>query len=70
MKFLIDMNLSPLWVPFLTERGFTAVHWTTVGRPWAADSEIFEFAAADSWVVPHYVLSIRFRVRFNRNRLV
>jgi predicted nuclease of predicted toxin-antitoxin system len=51
MKFLIDMNLSPLWVSFLAEKGFTAVHWSTVGQPWAADSEIFDFAAANEWIV-------------------
>ena len=32
MKFLVDMNLSPLWVQFLTDRGFEAVHWSTVGQ--------------------------------------
>ena len=51
MKFPIDMNLSPLWVSFLAEKGFTAVHWSTVGQPWAADSEIFDFAAANEWIV-------------------
>ncbi len=51
MKFLIDMNLSPLWVSFLAEKGFKAVHWSTVGQPWASDSEIFDFAAANDWVV-------------------
>lgn len=51
MKFLIDMNLSPLWVLFLAERGFAAVHWSTVGHPRAPDSEIFEFAAANHWIV-------------------
>jgi len=35
MKFLIDMNLSPLWVSFLSGKGFKAVHWSTVGQPWA-----------------------------------
>jgi predicted nuclease of predicted toxin-antitoxin system len=45
------MNLSPLWIPFLAERGFTAVHWSTVGQPSAADSEIFDFAAANDWIV-------------------
>jgi len=39
MKFLIDMNLSPLRVFFLAEKGFAAVHWSTVGQPWAADSD-------------------------------
>ena len=44
MKFLVDMNLSPLWVPFLTEK-------RSIGQPWAADSEIFDFAAANEWIV-------------------
>lgn len=51
MKFLIDMNLSPLWICFLAENGFTAVHWSTVGKPSAADSEIFDFAAANDWII-------------------
>jgi predicted nuclease of predicted toxin-antitoxin system len=51
MKFLIDMNLSPLWAPFLANQGFEAVHWSTVGRPSAADSEIFDFAATNGWIV-------------------
>ncbi len=51
MKFLIDMNLSPLWVSFLAEKGFKAVHWSTVGQPSAPDSEIFDFAAANDWIV-------------------
>ena len=51
MKFLVDMNLSPLWVPFFTSRGFTATHWSTVGQPWAPDCEIMEFAAADGWII-------------------
>ncbi|MGO9255202.1 MAG: DUF5615 family PIN-like protein [Bryobacteraceae bacterium] len=51
MKFLIDMNLSPLWVSFLAEKGFTAVHWSAVGQPWAADSEILDYAARNDWIV-------------------
>jgi hypothetical protein len=51
MKILIDMNLSPLWVPFLSDRGVEALHWSSVGEPDAADSEIFDFAASDGWVV-------------------
>jgi predicted nuclease of predicted toxin-antitoxin system len=51
MRFLIDMNLSPLWVQFMAEKGFHAVHWSTAGQPGAADSEIFEFAAANDWVI-------------------
>ena len=51
MKFLVDMNLSPLWVSFLAEHGFESVHWSIVGRPAAPDSEIFDFAAANGWIV-------------------
>jgi predicted nuclease of predicted toxin-antitoxin system len=51
VKFLLDMNLSPLWVPFLTNEGFEAIHWSTVGKAGAADSEIFYFAAANGWIV-------------------
>ena len=40
MKFLVDMNLSPLWAPFLASHGFGAVHWSTVGQPSAPDREI------------------------------
>ena len=51
MKFLIDMNLSPLWVPFLADQGLETIHWSTVGEPRAADSEILDFAAANGWIV-------------------
>jgi predicted nuclease of predicted toxin-antitoxin system len=51
MKFLIDMNLSPLWVSFLAGHGLEAVHWSNVGQPEAPDSEIFEFAAAGGWII-------------------
>ena len=51
MKFVVDMNLSPLWVPFLASRGFAAVHWSTVGRPSASDAEIMEFAVANGCIV-------------------
>jgi predicted nuclease of predicted toxin-antitoxin system len=45
------MNLSPLWAPFLAGHGYTAVHWSTLGPPWAPDREILEFAAANGYVV-------------------
>jgi predicted nuclease of predicted toxin-antitoxin system len=51
MKFLIDMNLSPLWAQFLTDRGFESVHWSTVGKSDAPDSEIMQFAVATGWIV-------------------
>ena len=29
VKILIDMNLSPDWVPVLKRHGWSAVHWST-----------------------------------------
>ncbi|WP_413815323.1 MULTISPECIES: DUF5615 family PIN-like protein [Bradyrhizobium] len=37
MRFLIDMNLSPSWVPFLQNAGFEAAHWSAVGAADASD---------------------------------
>jgi predicted nuclease of predicted toxin-antitoxin system len=51
MKLLIDMNLSPLWVPFLSAEGFEAVHWSTVGDVSATDPEIAQFAVKHGYVV-------------------
>ena len=33
MRFLIDMNLSPKWVEFLTNSGHEAAHWVDIGAP-------------------------------------
>src|SRR5579883_1614802 len=46
MKLLLDMNLSPEWVPYLTSRGFEAVHWSTLGAADAPDKEIYDHASA------------------------
>jgi predicted nuclease of predicted toxin-antitoxin system len=37
MKLLVDMNLSPAWVPVLVNAGFEAIHWSRVGHPGATD---------------------------------
>lgn len=51
MKILIDMSLSPDWVPFLVNHGFTATHWSKIGRPSAPDREILEYASQNELVV-------------------
>jgi hypothetical protein len=51
MKLLVDMNLSPDWVPFLNSAGFEAIHWSLVGNCRAEDREIMEWAREDSFVV-------------------
>jgi predicted nuclease of predicted toxin-antitoxin system len=48
VKILLDMNLSPDWVPFLVQAGFEATHWSSVGDPRASDATILE------WVREHH----------------
>jgi predicted nuclease of predicted toxin-antitoxin system len=51
MKILVDMNLSPGWVNYLAEAGFESVHWSTIGSPDAADTQLMQWAAAHEFVV-------------------
>ncbi|HEV2194767.1 MAG TPA: DUF5615 family PIN-like protein [Candidatus Acidoferrum sp.] len=51
MKLLVDMNLSPRWIPFLRDAGWEATHWSTVGKADASDLEIMTFAAVHGYVV-------------------
>ncbi len=51
MKLLLDMNLTPRWVPYLEAAGFEAVHWSKIGRVNAPDEEIMAYAAALGLVV-------------------
>ncbi len=51
MKLLVDMNLSPRWIAHLVESGWEAVHWSTVGKGNASDSEIMAYAAENDCIV-------------------
>jgi len=51
MKLLVDMNLSPRWIALLREAGWEAVHWSSVGKAAARDTEIMAFAAEKDYVV-------------------
>jgi len=51
MKLLVDMNLSPEWVPILAQAGWETVHWSGIGNPRADDSEIMAWAKQNSHVV-------------------
>lgn len=51
IKLLIDMNLSPDWVPALTRGGWPAVHCSTVGDPRAGDRTIMDWAAKHEHVL-------------------
>jgi predicted nuclease of predicted toxin-antitoxin system len=51
MKLLVDMNLSPDWVAVLEQAGWETVHWSKVGNPRAADSEIMAWAKQNGQIV-------------------
>jgi predicted nuclease of predicted toxin-antitoxin system len=51
VKLLVDMNLSPSWVGGLTQRGFDAIHWSTIGAATAPDVEILSWAGEHGFVV-------------------
>lgn len=38
MRILVDMNLGPLWIPFL-QHGFEAIHWSSAGTASASDAQ-------------------------------
>ena len=51
MKVLLDMNLSPEWVPALEEGGHEVLHWRDVGAANAPDTEIMLWAREHGHVV-------------------
>src|SRR5579863_10433896 len=51
MKLLVDMNLSPRWVPLLVHAGWEAVHWSSIGKGNAPDSEVMSYANRHGYVV-------------------
>ncbi|HEX3484343.1 MAG TPA: DUF5615 family PIN-like protein [Micropepsaceae bacterium] len=44
MRVLVDMNLSPAWVPYLRAAGIDAVHWAELGHRDASDEELMRWA--------------------------
>jgi predicted nuclease of predicted toxin-antitoxin system len=51
LSIVVDMNLSPAWVPLLQGHGWPAIHWSQVGDPRATDREIMDWALANTHVV-------------------
>jgi predicted nuclease of predicted toxin-antitoxin system len=51
IAILVDMNLSPDWIPLLRQHGWTAVHWSQVGDLRAPDSVIMAWALTNQHVV-------------------
>ncbi len=51
MKLLVDMNLSPRWVQYLTTQSRQAVHWSEIGDTHASDVAIMAYAKQHEYVV-------------------
>ena len=48
---LLDMNLSPEWIPALAKHGWQAVHWSAVGDPRASDKDLMDWEVAYQYIV-------------------
>jgi len=51
MRILIDMNLTPRWVPYLHAARHDVAHWGSIGRMSASDQEICDFARLNDYVL-------------------
>ena len=51
MKLLVDMNLSPDWIPLLRGKGWQALHWSEIGPGTAPDRLILEWAKENGYAV-------------------
>jgi predicted nuclease of predicted toxin-antitoxin system len=51
MNLLVDMNLTPRWVSYLSAAGHSAVHWSMAGSMSAEDEEICSYAREKGLVV-------------------
>ena len=51
MNLLLDMNIPEIWVPFLSEAGHRATHWSRVGDIRAEDTAIMRWAKAHGQVI-------------------
>ena len=51
MTFLLDMNMSTRCVGLLADRGFNAIHWSTVGDPKDEDEVLVEYALTHNLVI-------------------
>jgi len=51
VKLLVDMNLSPDWVPLLAARGWEARHWSELGPGNAPDTDLLRWARENAHVV-------------------
>lgn len=54
MKILVDVSLSPDWVPVLRAAGIECLHWSSIGSLRAPDVELMHWAREHGhWVLTH-----------------
>ena len=51
MKILLDMNLSPEWEGYFRKNNVEAIHWSKLGNSKASDSEIFNYARTNGFII-------------------
>lgn len=51
MRLLVDMNLSPDWVPLLAAHGWEVRHWRETGPGNAPDTELLKWARQNGYVI-------------------
>lgn len=51
LQIIVDMNLSPDWATMLTQHGWPAAHWSSIGDPRADDSTIMAWARSNGFIV-------------------
>ena len=51
MCLLIDMNLTPRWVPYLSDAGHQCQHWFEIGSITASDALICAYARERNFVI-------------------
>ncbi|MBO4301668.1 MAG: DUF5615 family PIN-like protein [Desulfovibrio sp.] len=51
MKLLLDMNIAPRWVQFLSAVGMQSIHWSSIGPANASDSDIMSYARSNDYIV-------------------
>ena len=68
MKILVDMNLSPKWVDYLSGNDIEAVHWSFIGSLDASDTEIFNYAKDNDFTIMTNDLDFGFILAFTHRR--
>ncbi len=44
VKILVDVSLTPAWIPYLREQGIESIHWSEIGDIRAPDSLVLQWA--------------------------